>query len=581
VSYKNKKEVIMESRVIQLDSKKKLSNHIIPARVEDYKYIAHELPALTLTRRQLCDLELILNGGFAPLAGFMTKADYDNVLDNMRLADGTVWPMPVMLDVDRVFAESLELDQQIALRDPEGLLLAILKFDEFWDIDHHREAQAVFGTTDETHPGVAYLFQQTKEVYISGKLLAISMPHHYDFTHLRYTPAELKDIFHQLGWKKIVAFQTRNPMHRAHQELTQRAAEQTGAKLLLHPVVGMTKPGDIEYYTRVRCYEHVLKTYPEHSAYLSLLPLAMRMGGPREALWHAIIRKNYGCTHFIVGRDHAGPGKNKKGENFYGPYAAQELAMRYQHEIGIEIVPFQELSYSHQRKCYFAQDEFPRDEKPATISGTEFRERLYNNQEIPEWFSYPTIIEELRKAHPPKYKQGFTVFLTGLPSSGKSTLANALSLKLRELTDRPITLLDGDVIRTHLSRGLGFSQEDREENITRVGFVAKEITRHGGIVICALVAPFVRARNIVREMITETGGFIEAYVATPLDVCEIRDRKGMYKKAREGVIRQFTGVSDVYEVPVSPEITIDTVSIEPAEIIETLIDQIRALGYVK
>lgn len=571
----------MESRVVSLNQHKKFTSHVIPARVEDYKYIAHELPALTMTRRQLCDLELILNGGFAPLAGFLSRADYENVLENMRLADGTLWPMPVMLDVDRGFAESLQEGQEVALRDAEGLLLAILKFEESWAIDHRREAQAVFGTMDETHPGVSYLFQQTKEMYISGKLLAVSMPHHYDFTHLRYTPAELKEIFAQRGWKKIVAFQTRNPMHRAHQELTRRACEQTGANLLLHPVVGMTKPGDIEYYTRVRCYEHVIKTYPENTAFLSLLPLAMRMGGPREAVWHAIIRKNYGCTHFIVGRDHAGPGKNKKGENFYGPYAAQELALQHQQEIGIEVVPFQEMSYSHTQQKYFAQDEFPVGETPASISGTEFRERLYANQEIPEWFSYPAIIEELRKAHPPKHKQGFTVFLTGLPSSGKSTLANALSLKLRELTDRPITFLDGDVIRTHLSYGLGFSQEDRETNITRVGFVAKEITRHGGIVICALVAPFARARKIVREMISETGGYIEAYVATPLEVCELRDRKGMYKKAREGVIRQFTGVSDVYEAPEAPEITIDTVNLAPADIIDAMVDQIRMLGYVQ
>lgn len=571
----------MESRVISLEENKQFTSHVIPARIEDYKYIAHELPALTITRRQLCDLELILNGAFAPLSGFLSKADYESVLQDMRLADGTVWPMPVMLDVDRAFAESLDVGQEIALRDAEGLLLAILKLDEAWDVDHLREAEAVFGTADDNHPGVAYLFQQTKEMYISGKLLAVSMPHHYDFTHLRFTPAELKAVFAQRGWKKIVAFQTRNPMHRAHQELTRRACEQTGANLLLHPVVGMTKPGDIEYYTRVRCYEHVIKTYPENTAFLSLLPLAMRMGGPREAVWHAIIRKNYGCTHFIVGRDHAGPGKDKNGVNFYDPYAAQELVLKHQQEIGIEIVPFLEMSYSHKHQKYFAQDEFPEGEKPATISGTEFRERLYTNQEIPEWFSYPAIIDELRKAHPPKHKQGFTVFLTGLPSSGKSTLANALSLRLRELTDRPITFLDGDVIRTHLSHGLGFSQEDRETNITRVGFVAKEITRHGGIVVCALVAPYARARKIVRDMIAETGGYIEAYVSTPLDVCEQRDRKGMYKKAREGVIRQFTGVSDVYEEPESPEIIIDTVHAGPADIVDHMVKQIRMLGYVQ
>lgn len=562
----------MESRVIEMDGHRKHMSHL---------YVNHDMTTLTLTRRHLCDLELLLNGGFSPLSGFMSKADYESVLDNMRLADGKLWPMPVTLDVEQVFADSLQPGQEVALRDAEGLLLAVLRFKEAWSVDHEREAQAVFGTTDTTHPGVAYLFQQTKAVYISGTLQAVSLPHHYDFTHLRYTPAELKEIFVNRGWKKIAAFQTRNPMHRAHQELTRRASEQTGANLLLHPVVGMTKPGDIEYYTRVRCYEHVLKTYPENTAFLSLLPLAMRMGGPREAVWHALIRKNYGCTHFIVGRDHAGPGKNKDGSHFYHPYAAQELALQHQSEMGIEIVPFQEMSYSHQHKRYFAQDEFPNDDKPATISGTEFRERLYTNQDIPEWFSYPAIIEELRKAHPPRHKQGFTVFFTGLPSSGKSTLGNALSLKLRELTDRPITFLDGDVIRTHLSRGLGFTQEDRETNITRVGFVAREITRHGGIVVCALVAPYQRARDIVRQMIGEAGGFIESYVSTPVEVCEQRDRKGMYKKAREGVIPQFTGVSDIYEVPESPEIVIDTVERNPAEVIDELVKKIKMTGYLQ
>lgn len=569
----------MEASVVRINVNKK-TNRTEFASPEEYKFIAHELPALVVSRRQLCDLELILNGGFAPLTTFLSKADYDSVLENMHLADGTVWPMPVMLDVDREFADTLTSGQEIALRDPEGLLLAILRFEEAWDVEHEREAQAVFGTTDDTHPGVAYLYQQTKAVYISGELLEIARPHHYDFTRLRHTPAQLKEIFNQRGWEKVVAFQTRNPMHRAHLELTLRACEQTGANLLLHPVVGMTKPGDIEYYTRVRCYEHILKAYPENSAFLSLLPLAMRMGGPREAVWHAIIRKNHGCTHFIVGRDHAGPGKNRDGENFYGPYDAQELVLKYQQKIGIEIVPFEEMVYSHRRDKYFAVSEFPADEKPATISGTEFRERLYTNQEIPAWFSYPDVIHELRKAHPPKNKQGFTVFLTGLPSSGKSTLANALSLKLRELTDRPITLLDGDVIRTHLSKGLGFSQEDREANITRVGYVASEITRHGGIVICALVSPFSRARKIVREMISEAGGFIETYVATPLEVCEQRDRKGMYKKAREGVIRQFTGISDPYEEPEAAEITINTVDLQPADIVDNIISQIRELGYV-
>lgn len=551
------------------------------SHLDENQFAAHELASLTLTQRQLCDLELILNGGFAPLTSFLNKADYESVLDNMRLSNGYLWPMPVMLDVDQAFADSVQPGSQIALRDTEGLLLAILAIDDLWPVDRQREAQAVFGTTDNSHPGVAYLNQRVKDYYVSGKLSGISLPHHYDFSHLRFTPAELRETFEEKGWKKIVAFQTRNPMHRAHQELTLRAAEQTGANLLIHPVVGMTKPGDIEYYLRVRCYEHVLKTYQPHSAFLSLLPLAMRMGGPREAVWHAIIRRNYGCTHFIVGRDHAGPGKNSEGRPFYDPYAAQQLAEKHQQEIGITIVPFQEMVFSHKQQRYFPIDKFPADEAPAAISGTELRDRLQKNSDIPAWFSYPAVIEQLRKAYPPKHQQGFTLFLTGLPSSGKSTLANALSLKLRELTDRQITLLDGDVIRTHLSHGLGFSQEDRETNITRVGFVAKEITRHGGIVICALVAPYLRARNIVRQMISEVGGFMEVYVATPLSVCEERDRKGLYKKAREGLVKQFTGVSDPYEAPESPEIKIDTAGISPGEVIDILMQQIKQLGYIQ
>ncbi|MBV9576210.1 MAG: sulfate adenylyltransferase, partial [Gammaproteobacteria bacterium] len=414
----------------------------VPSYIEDYKFAAHELSSLILTQRQLCDLELILNGAFSPLCGFMNKHDYYSVLQTMHLHDGAFWPMPITLDIDQAFAESIKLGQEIALRDAEGLLLAILQVGDIWEFNRQEEAQAVFGTTDEFHPGVYYLYHQVKSHYVGGRLLGISLPHHYDFNHLRFTPAELREIFQQRGWEKVVGFQTRNPMHRAHQELTLRAAQQTGANILLHPVVGMTKPGDIEYYLRVRCYEHILKTYPDQAAFLSLLPLAMRMAGPREALWHAVIRKNYGCTHFIVGRDHAGPGKNRQGEHFYHPYAAQQLALEYQQEIGIQIVPFQEMVYSQQSACYFSLDEFPQAETPAAISGTELRERLHKNLEIPEWFSYPAVIDELRKAYPPKYKQGFTIFLTGLPSSGKSTLANALSLKLREMTHRQITLLD-------------------------------------------------------------------------------------------------------------------------------------------
>jgi len=572
----------MESTVAHPHAKTLTTSlNITSVSFEEYQSIANGLPTLTLNHRHLCDIELILNGGFAPLNGFMHKVDYDHVLDTMRLNDGTLWPMPITLDVDGEFAKKLQPGNEIALRDVEGLLISIMQISDCWEVNRQREAQAVFNTTDESHPGVAYLYHHVKDYYLGGTLLKVSLPYHYDFNYLRNTPTELRELFRQRGWNKIVAFQTRNPMHRAHQELTIRAAQQTGANVLIHPVVGMTKPGDIEYYLRVRCYEHVLKIYTPQSAFLSLLPLAMRMGGPREALWHAIIRKNYGCTHFIVGRDHAGPGKNRSGQDFYSPYAAQTLALQYQQEIGIEIVPFQEMVYSNQQSRYFPIDQFPKDEAPITISGTELRDRLQKNADIPAWFSYPEVIAELRKAYPLKHKQGFTILLTGLPSSGKSTLANALLLKIRELTGRPITLLDGDEIRTHLSYGLGFSRKDRECNIARVGYVAKEITKHRGIAICALVAPYQEARNQIRQMISDVGGFIEVYVSTPLSVCETRDRKGLYKKAREGLIKQFTGVSDHYESPVSPELEIDTTSITPSEVMEILIKKITLLGYIR
>ena len=549
--------------------------------VEDYKFLAHELTPLTLSQRQLCDLELLLNGGFAPLQTFLNRADYENVLDHGRLANGQLWPMPIMLDVEASVAASLVPGQELALRDPEGLLLAILRYEEQWPVDKDREALSVFGTLDTKHPAVFALNYQTKDVYISGELIGVSLPPHYDFTNLRLTPAEVKARFKAAGCEKIVAFQTRNPMHRAHQELTMRAMQETGANLLLHPVVGMTKPGDIDYYTRVRCYEQVIQTYTPGAAMLSLLPLAMRMGGPREALWHALIRKNYGCTHFIVGRDHAGPGNNSEGKPFYDPYAAQQLALKHEAELGIKIVPFQEMAYSHAQQKYFPVNQFPADDTPASISGTALREMLYTGKPIPDWFSFPSVIACLRDSYPMRNEQGFTVFLTGLPSSGKSTIANGLALKLRELTNRHITLLDGDIIRTHLSKGLGFSQEDREANITRVGFVAQEVTRHGGIAICALVAPFERPRQLVREMVQTVGGYIEVHVSTSLAVCETRDRKGFYKKAREGVIKQFTGISDPYEIPNAPEVVIDAENQTPFEAIAQLVKAIQGLGYIE
>ncbi|HET6726069.1 MAG TPA: bifunctional sulfate adenylyltransferase/adenylylsulfate kinase [Gammaproteobacteria bacterium] len=555
--------------------------YLSEAEAAEAKKAAADYPSWDLTHRQLCDIELLLSGGFSPLTGFMNRADYDGVVENMRLESGTLWPMPITLDVTREFAKDLKEGDAIALRDPEGVLIALLDVGDVWEPDKAVEARGVFKTTDEAHAGVRYLMRTANPVYIGGRLRGVEAPTHYDFRHLRRTPREVRDYFKKLGWHQVVAFQTRNPMHRAHLELTFRAAKQVEANLLIQPTVGMTKPGDIDHYTRVRCYEHLIKRFPENTTALSLLPLGMRMGGPREAIWHALIRKNHGCTHFIVGRDHAGPGKGSDGEPFYGPYEAQELLKQHQDEIGIQMVPFQMMVYVKERAEYAPTDEVRGDETALVISGTEFRRRLHEGLDIPDWFSYPEVVEELRKTHPPRHQQGFTVFFTGLSGSGKSTIANALMVKLMEQGGRPVTLLDGDLVRKHLSSELGFSREHRNINIERIGYVASEITKNGGIAICAPIAPYADTRRKVREMIEPLGGFLEIHVATPLETCEQRDRKGLYAKARAGVIKEFTGISDPYEAPENPEMTIDTRECTPDEAAHSVIVKLESLGFLK
>ncbi|MEO7200155.1 MAG: bifunctional sulfate adenylyltransferase/adenylylsulfate kinase, partial [Dokdonella sp.] len=544
------------------------------------KQEAVSLPSWDLDARQLCDLEMLLNGAFSPLTGFMGSADYSRVCAEMRTADGVLWPMPITLDVSQKFADSLDGAKRIALRDGEGVILAVLDVEDLFSPERDRESELVFGTRDPLHPSVAWLTQHARPVCIGGRLHGLESPRHYDFNHLRATPAELRAQFQKWGWTRIVAFQTRNPMHRAHLELTFRAARIAEANLLIHPVVGLTKPGDIDHYTRVRCYEKLLRHYPEQTTTLALLHLAMRMGGPREALWHAIIRKNHGCSHFIVGRDHAGPGKDSSGQPFYGPYDAQELVARHQEELGISMVPFQEMVYVEQRAQYLPADEIQPGDSVLNISGTELRRRLQEGLDIPEWFTYPEVIEELRRTHPPRAEQGFTVFFTGLSGAGKSTIANALLVRLLELGTRPVTLLDGDIVRKNLSSELGFSKEHRDLNVQRIGFVATEITKNGGIAICAPIAPYAQTRRSVREAISAHGMFIEIHVATPLEVCEERDRKGLYALARAGTLKEFTGISDPYEIPEQPELSIDTSDIAPDEAVQSIILKLAALGLI-
>ena len=549
-------------------------------RADELRAASRDWPSWDLTARQTCDLELILNGGFSPLTGFMSRADHEGVAEQMRLADGRIWPIPIVLDVDEETARGLDAGTSLALRDPEGVMLAVLHVEEVWQPDRGAEAELVYGTSKRSHPGVGYVMDRTNDWYVGGRLEGLQRPMHYDFVNLRTSPAQLREEFARLGWRSVIAFQTRNPMHRAHFELTLRAARDLEANLLINPSVGMTKPGDVDHYTRVRCYEALLHRYPAHTAKLALLPLAMRMGGPREAVWHAIIRKNHGCTHLIVGRDHAGPGSDPDGVPYYGPYDAQELLRKHESEVGIQMVPFRQMLYLADEDRYVPDDEVPEGARVLDISGTELRARLADGREIPQWFSFPEVVTELRRTHPPRSKQGFTVLFTGLSGSGKSTIANALFVKFLEMGGRPVTLLDGDLVRKHLSSELGFSREHRDINIRRIGYVASEITKNGGIAICAPIAPYDAVRKELRQMIEPVGGFILVHVSTPLEVCEQRDRKGLYAKARQGILKEFTGISDPYEEPQDADLAIDTTDMTVDECAQAILLHLEREGFV-
>ena len=526
---------------------------------EREKLIVHagRLPSVQLSVRATCDLELLATGAFSPLSRFMNQSDYLSVLETMRLADGTLFPIPITLPISR--GSGIDVGQEIALRNAKNELLALMKVEEMFEWDRNVEAEMVYQTTDVRHPLVAEM-HHWGDLNISGPIKVINLPAHFDFADLRMSPTTVRGRLAEMGTSNVVAFQTRNPIHRAHEELTKRAAEKIGGSLLLHPVVGQTKPGDVDHCTRVRCYKALYENYYDSaSTVLSLLPLAMRMAGPREALWHAIIRRNYGADHFIVGRDHASPGVDSQGEPFYGPYDAQELLTKYSNEIGVKMLPFRELVYLPEEDRYEEADRIAEGTRTLSISGTRVREEFLNvGKPLPEWFTRPEVAANLATSYPPREKQGFCIWFTGLSGAGKSTITEILTDLLAE-SGRQVTVLDGDVVRTHLSKGLGFSKEDRDTNILRIGYVAAEIVRHGGAVICAAVSPYRAARNEVRNMVGDDN-FLLTYVNTPLEVCEQRDIKGLYAKARRGEVQGFTGINDPYEPPIDPDIVLETTS---------------------
>lgn len=550
--------------------------------IEQIKFESESYPEITLTQRQQCDLELLVTGALSPLTGFMCQDEYESVVNNASLLDGTVWPIPYYIDLTDEQAEAINIGDKIALRDVEGFMPAIITVESKWCPDKNKEAEYVYGTLDTDHPGVDYLINTAGNTYIGGRVEAVQLPFHYDFETLRFTPYELRQHFDKLGWRSIVAFHTSKPMHAVHFEMTMRASKQANAHILIHPVVGMAKPGDLHYYSRVHCYEAILKQYPKSLVSLALIPIAMRMAGPREALMNAIIRQNYGCTHYIVGTEHAGPPNVRdSGKRFYPTGASQKYVDQYIDDIDIEIINIEELCYEEDKEQFITRT----DNKQAlcsseSFSNTRILNSLLKQEEVPKWVTFPEVLRVLRKAYPSRSEQGITLFFTGLSGSGKSTIARIIYAKFIEEGKRAVTLLDGDVVRLNLSSELGFSRKDRLINVSRIAYVASEITKNRGVAICAPIAPYTIMRRNARNNIEQYGAFIEIHIATSLEECEKRDRKGLYAKARKGIIPEFTGISDPYDVPEYPEIRIDTKDISPVQAAQDIYLYLIREGYI-
>ena len=552
-------------------------------RAEQLKQDSEHFSSITLSKQQLCDLEMLINGAMSPLTGYMDQENYQSVVDNCRLADQQLWPIPIVLDINESTADSLKIGDQVALRDTEGFMPAVLTISDIWQADKQHEAEAIYGTQSIKHPGVDYLINHTQSYYVGGAIEAIEEPSHFDFEHLWLSPKQLRASFKAQGWRNVIAFQTSRPIHKLQHHITLQAAREAQAHILLHPVAGVSKPGDLDYYARVHCYQAIQNYYPKNMANMSLLPMAMRMAGPREALWHALINRNYGCSHIIIGPDHASPPSDcsSSHKSFYSAYAAQDYVLQYAKELDIEIIAIEENRYVASQQTFLPLSTIQQENyKSDSFFDHTLKNHLHTHQQIPSWFSYPEVIKALSRAYPTRCKQGFTLFFTGLSGSGKSTLAKIIYAKMIELGTRPVTLLDGDIVRHNLSSELGFSKKDRNINVRRISFVANEISKNGGIAICAPIAPYTQMRSEARNLIEQYGVYIEIHVATPLEVCESRDRKGLYAKARKGIIPEFTGISDPYETPEAPELTIDTSSLSPMEAAQKIYLYLLKEGFI-
>ncbi|MCD4744341.1 MAG: bifunctional sulfate adenylyltransferase/adenylylsulfate kinase [Desulfobacteraceae bacterium] len=544
------------------------------------KKLTPSMPDVIFNDRQICDFELLVTGVYSPLRGFMTQTDYEAVLDRMSLTTNELWPVPICLDIHESLAVTLETGQSVVLRDQEGFLLGVMNVEDIWPVEIEKEALAIYGTIDKSHPGVNYLFNKSGKYYIGGRIEALSLPIHPDFRQIRMTPSEVRNIYKRLGWKRVVGFQTGQPLHRPQFEMTIQAMKKAKANLLLLPVTGVAKPGDFDHYTRMRCYRKVSKYYPPDSFVLNLLPLAMRMAGPRDAILHMIMGKNFGCTHFVIGHDHASPGKDSKGKKFYKYNDATLLSEKLSKEIGVNVVPFEKMVYVPFEDEYEVASKVRDNQESIFLSGTDISKRIRSGKKIPEWASFPEVVEELQKSYPMPAKQGFTIFFTGLSGAGKSTIAKVLYSRFLEMGTRPVSLLDGDIVRRNLSSELNFSKEHRDINVKRIGFVAAEITKNRGIAICAPIAPYERTRSDIRSSIETHGGFFEVHISTPISQCEKRDRKGMYAKARAGLLKGFTGVDDPYETPKNPELRIDTTDLTPDEAAQEVLICISQKGFI-